>query len=526
MFLTRACPAPGLTTPRTAPRPLRRIAPPYAASSGLCGPRSSGRPSSSRVRAQVGPSAVAGGGDAPGASRREDRMLELMTAAFAAAAKAQQASSGLRTDLSYLTLLRAVLAVAVQGAELAELAARVQVLEAAAMQQQASAHELGLRVRELEAREAAVQAAAADAYPQAAVAAREQLEPAKVQQFGYTALLYASEVGATQMVEALLRAGADVAVEDKAGQTALHVASQGGHTEAVEALVRAGADMDAKDGEGQTALHRASQEGNTEVVEALLRAGADAEAKDDAGQTALHLACNEGHTEAVEALLQAGADRRAKDNGLRVRELEAREAAVQAAAADAYPQAAVAAREQLEPAKVQQDKHAKRMDLAVRYAESEDEIALVGAARDSDLPEVERLLSKPAINPNVQARDWEGQTALHAASQWGNTEVVEALLQAGADAEAKDDAGQTALHLACNEGHTEAVEALLHAGADRRAKDNDSQTPLHLASQEGHVEVMKALLRAVADTAAEDEDEDEDDEDLTDDEEEERPAQA
>ncbi|PNG99918.1 Palmitoyltransferase AKR1, partial [Tetrabaena socialis] len=67
------------------------------------------------------------------------------------------------------------------------------------------------------------------------------------------------------------------------GRTALHCASLNGSKEVVEALLRARADMAAKDTGGWTALHYASLNGSKEVVEALLRAKADMAAKDTPG---------------------------------------------------------------------------------------------------------------------------------------------------------------------------------------------------------------------------------------------------
>ncbi|PNH02629.1 Ankyrin repeat domain-containing protein 1, partial [Tetrabaena socialis] len=142
----------------------------------------------------------------------------------------------------------------------------------------------------------------------------------------------------------------------------------------------------------------------------------------------------------------------------------------------------------------------RRSDLALRPARTADERALLAAASAGRLRKVERLLSNPAANPNVQGR--EGSTALHCASMEGHTEVVEALLRAGADMAAKDDAGFTALHWASQEGHTHVSEVLLRAGADVAAKDDGGSTALHCASMEGHTEAVEALLRAGADVAA------------------------
>ncbi|PNH02397.1 Protein phosphatase 1 regulatory subunit 27, partial [Tetrabaena socialis] len=112
----------------------------------------------------------------------------------------------------------------------------------------------------------------------------------------------------------------------------------------------------------------------------------------------------------------------------------------------------------------------RRSDRALRPARTADERALLDAVAEGRLRKVERLLSNPAANPNVQGP--EGSTSLHCASQKGHTEAVEALLRAGADVAAKDDIGWTALHWASQEGHTETSEVLLQAGADVAAKNN------------------------------------------------------
>ncbi|PNH07582.1 Death-associated protein kinase 1 [Tetrabaena socialis] len=150
--------------------------------------------------------------------------------------------------------------------------------------------------------------------------------------------------------------------------------------------------------------------------------------------------------------------------------------------------------------------HAKRIDLAVRPARGTaliaGELALPAAAESGALPEVERLLSNPATNPNVQ--DAFGNTALHNASRWGKTKMVEALLRAGAVVTAMNQEGQTALHCASYNGHREVVETLLRAGANMAANDNNGRTALHHAARNSHTAVVETLLRARANTAAKD----------------------
>ena len=93
---------------------------------------------------------------------------------------------------------------------------------------------------------------------------------------------------------------------------------------------------------------------------------------------------------------------------------------------------------------------------------------------------------------------------LHIAAGKGDTAVVEALLEAGADVEAKDSHGWTALHIAAMEGHSAVVKVLLEAGADVNAKDNTDGTALLNAAMIGHYAIIKTLLEAGANVEAKD----------------------
>ncbi|CAN0305899.1 unnamed protein product, partial [Hapterophycus canaliculatus] len=54
--------------------------------------------------------------------------------------------------------------------------------------------------------------------------------------------------------------------------------------------------------------------------------------------------------------------------------------------------------------------------------------------------------------------------------------------------------GRTPLHWACTRGNTAVVVALLEAGADGLARDSSGKTPLHCAAQVGHTAIVLVLL--------------------------------
>ena len=114
------------------------------------------------------------------------------------------------------------------------------------------------------------------------------------------------------------------------------------------------------------------------------------------------------------------------------------------------------------------------------------EAALTGNAKLA-----QRVLSKGG---DVNARDEDGATALHAAAYQGSTAVVELLLAQGANANAQE-CGYAPLHAAAIEGHTRIAELLLAHGADVNAKDGNGHTALHDAVAEGQNEVAELLRR-------------------------------
>uniref|UniRef100_A0A4W6BVC5 Poly [ADP-ribose] polymerase n=1 Tax=Lates calcarifer TaxID=8187 RepID=A0A4W6BVC5_LATCA len=82
---------------------------------------------------------------------------------------------------------------------------------------------------------------------------------------------------------------------------------------------------------------------------------------------------------------------------------------------------------------------------------------------------------------------------------FGRKDVVDHLLQTGANVHARDDGGLIPLHNACSFGHSEVVSLLLCQGADPNARDNWNYTPLHEAAIKGKIDVCIVLLQHGAD---------------------------
>ncbi|XP_013401483.1 ankyrin-1 isoform X1 [Lingula anatina] len=130
--------------------------------------------------------------------------------------------------------------------------------------------------------------------------------------------------------------------------------------------------------------------------------------------------------------------------------------------------------------------------------------ALHLAAQIGNLDILQYLIDAGA---NVNAKRTVGSlhdvTPLHYASQCNHPKVVNFLIEAGCDVSARRSDGCTALHLASQGGFTDIVRTLVTCGCDPDVIVSSCEvtglTSLHLAAQRGHLQVVKALIQAGCD---------------------------
>ncbi len=136
-----------------------------------------------------------------------------------------------------------------------------------------------------------------------------------------------------------------------------------------------------------------------------------------------------------------------------------------------------------------------------------DEKPIHKAAYKGDLKKVKEIIDRDPNQINVQ--DSLGYTPLHLASGKGHIEIVEFLLNHGADIESEIFDGETPLMLAARyaiHGKYETIKTLLEHGAKVNHKDEDGGTALHMAAMHSGKEVMNLLISYGADVNARDED--------------------
>ena len=296
---------------------------------------------------------------------------------------------------------------------------------------------------------------------------------------GTTALHWASYRDDLESADLLIRSGANVNARNDLGATPLWAACQNGSESMVGRLLTAGANPNAALLWGETPVMVAARSGSPAVVELLAAQGANVNARAARGQTALMWAVAQKHPEVVKVLIANGADIHARSDSW---------TEVMAVPPHGYLE----------------------YNRAIPHG---SDTALMFAARVDDLASAKLLV---AAGANVNDEDAWGVSAVVLAAHSGFTDVVEFLLEKGANANS-DRAGFTALHEAVMRRDENLVKVLLDHGADanlpvrswtptrRSSRDFNfppeltGATPFWLAARFTEPEVMRLLVKHGAD---------------------------
>ncbi|KAJ0005825.1 hypothetical protein NQD34_015719 [Periophthalmus magnuspinnatus] len=322
---------------------------------------------------------------------------------------------------------------------------------------------------------------------------KQGADPLLTDQQGQTPLTLASRQGHVKVLKVLLdwaeKQENEVATRmmeqvDVEGWTALRSAAWGGHIEVVKLLLDAGADVDGCDAEGKTALRAAAWGGHEEIVRILLKYGANFDKADCNGRTPLIATAYMGHQETVEILLDHGAEVNFADGDGRTALSVAALCVPTVAGVKGYGEVVSLLLERgANPG--HRDKDGMTPLLLAAYEGNEDVVELLleaGADVDETARQDGELQSAAAVTP------------LLAAAAMGHMSTVSKLLFWGADVDAIDSEGRTALCLAAAQGSVEVVRALLDRGLDENHKDDLGWTPLHAAACEGHKIICGVLM--------------------------------
>jgi ankyrin repeat protein len=130
-------------------------------------------------------------------------------------------------------------------------------------------------------------------------------------------------------------------------------------------------------------------------------------------------------------------------------------------------------------------------DLIGRY--TPDGFTLLHLAAFFGQPEVAEMLLAAGADANAEARNKIRVRPLHSAAAADQTRIALVLIAHGADVKARQEGGFTPLHAATQNGNLDLVRALLDHGADPSARTDDGKTAEELARERGHMEVALLL---------------------------------
>jgi len=277
--------------------------------------------------------------------------------------------------------------------------------------------------------------------------------------------------------------------------------------------------INASDSRGCAAIHHAALGTSAETILLLLERGADIHARTASRATALHLAAFNGRVAICKLLVLHGSDVNAKDADERTPLYDARFALLGTPACpcsadtpDRQPGKVAAFLERVLALSTASSNSSSSSTSAEAFVRRSWELFVsellqkalevdpllredeAGRRHQDRLRSMTRLLTY--YRRHVDARDYDGSSALHAAALAGPTDAARLLLDHGACVNVTTNYQDTPLHLAAKEGRLEVAELLVARGADVNATNRFGSTPLDVARRARSSDVVIAFLEA------------------------------
>eukprot|EP01112_Ceratiomyxa_fruticulosa_P008045 TRINITY_DN2086_c0_g2_i1.p1 TRINITY_DN2086_c0_g2~~TRINITY_DN2086_c0_g2_i1.p1 ORF type:complete len:604 (-),score=99.20 TRINITY_DN2086_c0_g2_i1:63-1874(-) len=287
-----------------------------------------------------------------------------------------------------------------------------------------------------------------------------------------TPLQIAARKGNLDVIDTLIKLGADVEAKDEHNFTALDLAIRSKQYSAVKLLCQLGAEIES---EGRLPIHHAVINNDSEMARLLVSLGANINYKPNRvndffnGVTGLHIAVENRSRDMIVTLLDLGAN------------LEERATKFERTPLHFCCQSGNSLVLKL----------LIKRGANIEAKDKDDHTPLHYAAQSGKTEIVNTLIENGA---NIEAKDKDLFMPLHTAASFGQTELVKILLECGANIESRAGFQRTPLHHSIRAGHTETVKFLLDHGANIEAKNSTGSTPLHVAAEFAKIRAVKTIF--------------------------------
>ena len=282
-----------------------------------------------------------------------------------------------------------------------------------------------------------------------------------------------------QRFQDLIKAKVDINLEDSEGYAPIHYVAMNGCDEMADILIKNNANVNIKaNNNGQTSLWFAAHNGRIKIAEMLIEAGANLNIPNNQRETPLFASTIMNNLDVAKLLIEKGAD-------------------VNIATKDGRTPLWIAEANNFDEIVNlinQEPDHEMHQNQSEQQQKSNETLnrTFFEACKHGRIDEVSKLLnSEFDLNKIVE----DCGTPLHVASMNGHKEIVEILIDSGADVHIGNGWGNmTPLHLAARKGQKDIAQMLIKEGIDVDVKDEDGNTPLLEASEYGHKELIQLLI--------------------------------